>query len=283
MSPLRTRFLEDMQLHGYSAGTQDRYVQAVYRLAKYYLKSPDLVTEEDLRRYFLHLTLERRVARPTATIALCGIKFFFEHTLQRHWPSLDLMRPPKEKKLPVVLSRQEVQQILSCVRTPVYHVCLTTLYACGLRLNEGRCLQVPDIDSKRMLLRVRGKGNRDRHVPLPDKTLEQLRQLWRTHRSQWLFPARPRAGTAGPGPVRASVLQAAFHRARAQSGVRKAAHVHTLRHSYATHLLEAGVNLRVIQEILGHATPTTTAIYTHLTQQVRQAVATPINDLMRTL
>jgi len=283
MSPLRTRFLEDMQLHGFSAGTQDRYVEAVYRLAKYYRKSPDLVTEEDLRRYFLHLTLERRVARPTATIALCGIKFFFEHTLQRHWPSLDLMRPAKEKKLPVVLSRQEVQQILSCVRTPVYRVCLTTLYACGLRLNEGRCLQVPDIDSKRMLVRVRGKGNRDRHVPLPDKTLEELRQLWRTHRSQWLFPARPRAGSAGPGPVTASVLQAAFHRAREQSGVRKAAHVHTLRHSYATHLLEAGVNLRVIQEILGHATPTTTAIYTHLTQQVRQAVATPINDLMRTL
>jgi site-specific recombinase XerD len=272
-----------MQLHGFSAGTQDRYVEAVYRLAKYYRKSPDLVTEEDLRRYFLHLTLERRVARPTATIALCGIKFFFEHTLQRHWPSLDLMRPAKEKKLPVVLSRQEVQQILSCVRTPVYRVCLTTLYACGLRLNEGRCLQVPDIDSKRMLVRVRGKGNRDRHVPLPDKTLEELRQLWRTHRSQWLFPARPRAGSAGPGPVTASVLQAAFHRAREQSGVRKAAHVHTLRHSYATHLLEAGVNLRVIQEILGHATPTTTAIYTHLTQQVRQAVATPINDLMRTL
>jgi site-specific recombinase XerD len=273
-----------MQLHGYSPSTQDRYVEAVYRLAKYYRKSPHLVTEEELRRYFLHLSLEKKVARPTATIALCGIKFFFEHTVQRDWPSLHLMRPPKEKKLPVVLSRQEVQQILFCVRTPVYRVCLTTLYACGLRLNEGPCLQVPDVDSQRMLLHIRGKGNKDRYVPLPERSLDQLRQLWRTYRSQWLFPARPRAGLpADRGPVRASALQTAFERALQESGVRKAAHVHTLRHSYATHLLEAGVNLRLIQEILGHATPTTTAVYTHLTQQVREAVARPINELMRAL
>lgn len=283
MSPLRTRFVEDMQLHGFAPGTQHLYVGAVYRLAKHYLKSPDLLTEEELRRYFLHLTLEQKVARPTATIALCGIKFFFEHTLQRNWPSLDLMRPPKEKKLPVVLSRQEVQQILRCVRTPTYRVCLTTIYACGLRLSEGSGLRVPDVDSKRMLLHIHGKGNKDRYVPLPERSLQELRQLWRTHRSPWLFPARPRAGLATDRPVRASALQAAFHRAVQQSGVGKAAHVHTLRHSYATHLLEAGVNLRIIQEILGHATPTTTALYTHLTQQTRHAVAIPINELVRTL
>lgn len=284
MSPLRTRFMEDMQLHGYASTTQVCYADAVGTLARYCHKSPDRITEEELRRYFLHLTLEKRVARSTATIALCAVKFLFQNTLQRSWPSLKLLRPPRERKVPVVLSRQEVQQILSSVQVPVYRVCLTTIYACGLRLNEGRCLKVSDVDGARMLLHVHGKGSKDRYVPLPQKALEQLRELWRSHRSpQWLFPARPRLGLQGaefPEPISAGSLQEAFDRALTHSLVRKAAHIHTLRHSYATHLLEAGVNLRIIQNILGHATPATTAIYTHLTQQVRDAVAPSINELM---
>ena len=289
MSPLRTRFIEDMQLHGYSPKTQISYAAAIRRMAKYYRKSPDLMTEEDLRRYFLHLTLEKRVARGTATIALCALKFLFQNTLQRPWPSLKLLRPPREKKVPVVLSRQEVQQILSSVRTPICRICLTTIYACGLRLNEGRCLKVSDVDSARMVLHVHGKGSKDRYVPLPQKTLAQLRELWRSHHSpQWLFPALPRTGFQGVAPeegepVHATALQGAFERALQQSLVHKAAHIHTLRHSYATHLLEAGVNLRIIQSILGHSTPTTTAIYTHLTQQVRDSVNQPINELVNGL
>lgn len=289
MTPLRIRFLEDMQLHGYSPKTQSCYVGAVRALARHYHKSPDLVTEEELRRYFLHLTLKKKVARATATIALCGIKFFFQNTLQRQWTCFKLLRPPKSKTLPVVLSRQEVQTILGCVRTPIYRVCLTAIYSCGLRLNEGRCLQIADVDSHRMLLRVRGKGNKDRYVPLPDKTLAQLRQLWPSHRSPvWLFAAVTRHGFKHSvhndcGPVTRTALQRAFRLAVHQSGVRKAAHVHTLRHSFATHLLEAGVNLRIIQNILGHATPNTTALYTHLTQQVRQSVAAPLNELMNGL
>lgn len=289
MSPLRTRFIEDMQLHGYAAKTQARYIDAIRGLAKYYRKSPDQISEEELRRYFLHLTLEKKVARSTATIVLCAVKFLFQNTAQRPWPSLKLLRPLKEKKVPVILSRQEVQQILSSVRVPIYRVCLTTIYACGLRLNEGRCLRVCDVDSARMVLHVHGKGSKDRYVPLPQKTLEQLRQLWRSHHSkEWLFPALPRTGCQGVPPeegepIRASALQGAFDRALSQSLVRKAAHIHTLRHSYATHLLEAGVNLRVIQSILGHSTPATTALYTHLTQQVRESVNQPINELVNGL
>jgi site-specific recombinase XerD len=289
MTPLRTRFIEDMQLHGYSPKTQSCYVGAVRALARHYHKSPDLISEEELRRYFLHLTLEKKVARATATIALCGIKSFFQNTLQRNWPCFKLLRPRQEKKLPVVLSRQEVQKILPGVRTPMYRVCLTTIYACGLRLSEGLFLQVPDVDAQRMLLRIRGKGNKDRFVPLPQRTLEELRALWLTHHSPtWLFPAITRHGLRhsvqqDAGPVTRSTLQRAFRCALRQSGVRKRAHVHSLRHSMATHLLEAGVNLRVIQNILGHTTPTTTALYTHLTQQVRDSVKTPINELMNGL
>ena len=289
MTPLRTRFIEDMQLHGYSPKTQSCYVSAVCGLAKHYHKSPDLISEEELRRYFLFLTLEKKVARATATIALCGIKFFFQNTLQRNWTAFKLLRPRREKKLPVVLSREEVQKILPCVRTPIYRVCLTTIYSCGLRLSEGLFLQVPDIDSPRMLLHIHGKGSQDRYVPLPQRTLEQLRALWRTHHSPtWLFPAITRHGIEhsirhNVGPVTRSTLQRAFRCALQQSGVRKRAHVHSLRHSLATHLLEAGVNLRLIQSILGHTTPTTTALYTHLTQQVRESVKTPINELMNGL
>jgi integrase/recombinase XerD len=289
MSPLRTRFLQDMQLHGYSPKTQACYVGAVRALAKYFGQSPDLITEEQLRQYFLHLTLEKKVARTTATIALCAIKFFCQNTLQRNWTCFKLLRPPKSKKLPVVLSRQEVQQILGAVRTPIYRVCLTTIYSGALRLTEGRCLQIADLDTARMLLRVRGKGGTDRLVPLSHKTLLRLRQLWPSHRSPtWLFPAVTRHGFKHSvhhdcGPVTRTALQRAFRRALQQSGVRKAAHVHTLRHSMATHLLEAGVNLRVIQNMLGHATPNTTALYTHLTQQVRDSVLAPINDLMNGL
>src|SRR2546425_4546127 len=144
MTALRTRFIEDMQLHGYSPKTQSCYVGAVCGLAKHYHKSPDQISEEELRRYFLHLTLEKKVARATATIALCGIKFFFQNTLQRNWTALRLLRPPKEKKVPVVLSRQEVQQILACLRRPLYRVALSTIYACGLRLREGSTLKVAD-------------------------------------------------------------------------------------------------------------------------------------------
>lgn len=289
MTALRIRFVQDMQLHGFSPKTQACYVGAVRGLAKFYNKSPDLVTEEELRSYFLHLTLERKVARATATIALCGIKFFFQNTVRREWTSLKLLRPPRSKKLPVVLSREEVKAILGQVQKPIYRVCLTTIYACGLRLTEGLTLKVSAVDGGRGLLHVHGKGSKDRYVPLSAPTLQQLRQLWPSHRSPvWLFPAVTRHGLEHSvqhdcGPITRTTLQKAFRCALHQSGVTKAAHVHTLRHSFATHLLEAGVNLRVIQVILGHATPTTTAVYTHLTEQVRQSVAVPLRDLMNGL
>jgi integrase/recombinase XerD len=180
MTPLRQRMIEDLQLRGFSARTQECYVAAVRQLAAHYHTRPDRLSEEDLRRYFLYLANEKKVARATATIALCGIKFFYEQTLQRTWTTLRFVRPPREKKLPVVLSRDEVRRILAELRIPVYRACLTTIYACGLRLLEGAQLQVPDVDSGRMVLHIHGKGKQDRYVPLADPTLAVL-QIGRAH------------------------------------------------------------------------------------------------------
>ena len=289
MSPLQQRMLEDMQLRGLSARTQEAYARAVWQLAQHYHRSPAQLSDEDLRQYFLYLANEKKIARPTATIALCGIKFFYEQTLKQHWPTLRFVRPAREWKLPVVLSREEVRRILREVRIPVYRACLKTIYSCGLRLLEGTRLQVPDVDSARMLLHIHGKSKKDRYVPLPESTLALLRAFWRTHRSPlWLFPAPTRHGLAHSlkhdgGPVTRSSLQSAFRRAVQRAGIAKRAHVHTLRHSYATHLLEAGVNLRLIQDNLGHRSPRTTAIYTHLTREVRATLTEPLNQLMRDL
>lgn len=286
MTPLRQRMIEDMKLRGYSARTQEAYVAAVRQLAEHYRKSPEQLTEEELRQYFLYLKDGKKLARNSITIALCGIKLLFEQTLQRQWGLFAIIRPPREKKLPVVLAREEVRRILAGVRIPVYRVCLTTIYACGLRLMEGARLQVPDIDSARLQLHIHGKGCRDRYVPMPEKLLPLLREHWRTHRSPcWLFPAPTRRGLQhalahAAGPVTRSSLQSAFRRAVRPSGCHKRAHVHTLRHSYATHLLEAGVNLRLIQAYLGHGSARTTQLYTHLTREVREAAQDPINRLL---
>jgi site-specific recombinase XerD len=287
-TPLRQHLIEDLQLHGMAAKPQDLYVRAVRQLAEHYHKSPDQISEEELRQYFLYLKNDKHVASSTYTIALCGLKFFYEHTLQRQWATLDLVRPVPEQKLPVVLSTTEVCRILDCLRQPRYQVCLSTIYACGLRLQEGVHLQVQDIDGERRLIHVRnGKGGKDRYVPLPDHSLEQLRQYWRTHQhALWLFPALPPAGaplSTATGPLSVRGVQRAFQAALHASGIQKPATVHTLRHSYATHLLEAGVNLRVIQTYLGHRSPQTTALYTHLTRPTEQLATEAINRVMAAL
>jgi integrase/recombinase XerD len=288
MTHLRKRMIEDMQLRGLSERTQAAYVHAVSQLAKHYNKSPDQITEEELRQYFLHLKNVKRASCSTYTVALCGIRFFFQNTIHREWPTLELVRPRQEKKLPVVLSVAEVVRVLGCLRREHYRVCLSTVYSCGLRLQEAVQLQVAQIDSSRMFIHVRkGKGAKDRFVPLPERTLEMMRQYWSGHRHPvWLFPARTRAAGALPtatAPMAASGVHRAFRAALQESGIQKPASVHTLRNSYATHLLEAGVNLRLIQAYLGHSSPTTTAIYTHLTREGQDSAVEAINRMTEAL
>ena len=283
MTPLRQRMLEDMQLRGLAPKTQESYLRAVRQLTEYVGKPPDQVNEAELRDYFLYLKNEKKASRSACTIALCGIKFFFEQTLQRDWKTFDLIRPGKSDKLPVVLSVNEVHRLLSHLKHPAYRVCLSVIYGCGLRLQEGVGLQVSNVDSDRMCLHIQqGKGRKDRYVPLPQSVLPLLRAYWLTHRhSTWLFPAKTTTGvrqTMSPTGV-----QRAFKSALQESGINKTASVHTLRHSWATHLLEAGVNLRLIQIWLGHRSLKTTAIYTHLTRPAEEMATRAINQVMADL
>jgi integrase/recombinase XerD len=288
MSELRQRMIECLQLRGLSERTQEAYVRAVRQLAEHFHKSPDLISEEELRHYFLHLKNVKKLSRPSTTIALCGIKFFFEQILNRDLSTLNLIRPPREKKLPVILSRDEVRKILRLVRLHSYRTCLSTIYSCGLRLQEGTHLQVADIDSSRMMIHIRcGKGAKDRYVPLPLRTLELLRQYWVTHRNPILiFPAPGRHHgdlSLSTRPMPKSSLQKVFRAALKESRIHKLASVHTLRHSWATHLLEEGINLRLIQNYLGHSSPATTSLYTHLTLRAEQLTSQVINRLFSDL
>jgi site-specific recombinase XerD len=285
MTQLSDRMIADMQLRGFAPKTQEAYLRAVRQLAQHFHKPPDQITEDDLRDYFLYLKNEKGAARNTVTQALCGIKFFFQHTLGREWKTFDLVRPGRANTLPVVLSVQEVRRVLGCLRHFHYRVCLSTIYACGLRLREGVRLQVPQIDGERRLLHIqKGKGGKDRYVPLPERSLDMLRQYWAMHRNPvWLFPTtRSPSGSLSQAtrPMSDSSVQRAFRAAVQESGIQKPATVHTLRHSYATHLLESGVNLRLIQIYLGHRSLRSTTIYTHLTRKGEDQVAQILDRLV---
>ena len=285
---LRERMREDLKLAGYSERTQEAYIRAVRQLAQHYHKCPDQLEDDHIRDYFLHLKEERKFARGSMSVAFSGIRFFFTKTCPRELPSLTLIRVPHEKTIPVVLTQSDVREVLSCVRLFRYRAVLTTIYSCGLRLQEGTHLQITDLDSERSIIHVhRGKGAKDRYVPLPQATLFLLREFWKTHRNPvWVFPAPGRGGTAMPTaqrPMPISSVQMAFKQALRDSKVKKPAHVHTLRHSFATHLLEERVQLQVIQMCLGHADIRNTTIYTHLSTDVRKTAHDAINRVMNQL
>jgi site-specific recombinase XerD len=274
--------IDTMQLRGLSRRTQQSYLSAVHHLARHYGISPDLLSEEQLRQYFLFLIVDRQLAPNTTNVALNAITFFYIYTLRRPWPLRDLVRPPLPQKLPVVLTPQEIWRIIEQVRRSDYSVCLSVIAACGLRLLEGVDLQVSQIDSARMQLIIRGgKGNKDRAVPLPARTLTLLRAHWPRHRNPvWLFPATPPQGQHhATAAMDESSLQKAFLKAREAAGVTKDATIHSLRHSWATHLVEHGVSIRVVQLWMGHASPTTTALYTHLTKQVEHCATKALDEL----
>jgi site-specific recombinase XerD len=282
---LYQKHLRELKLQGKSKKTIDSYSRAIRRVAAYFDRCPHDLTVDELKLYFSDLVDTHSWS--TVKLDRCGLQFFFKYVLDVQWKWVDIVKPPRIKSLPDILTIAEVQRVMSQFKKIWYKACLFAIYSMGLRLSEGVNLQVSSIDSKRYLVHIRGgKGRKDRFVPLPEITLKILRLYWTTHRNPvLLFPNV----NGGPGRVKHSKkpmdiggVQGALKAALRDSGIHKRISVHSLRHSYATHLVEAGVNLRNIQEYLGHASPATTAIYTHLSRPTHVNASNLIGEIMNT-
>jgi site-specific recombinase XerD len=285
-SKLRKKMIEDLQLRGYADRTQTSYTRSVRQLENYWHLPAEEISEQQVRDYFLYCRNDVGWSAATLRIAYSGIKFFYTVALPQNWETLRLLKMKRLSAPPTVLSIDEVRLILRTARTPQMRAFLTTVYSCGLRLAEALALEVSDIDSERMVLRIRkGKGGKDRDVPLPHSTLQLLRQYWTTHRNpRLLFPALGRGcrqGRTAAHPMGQGSVQAALQRILKElPKIKKHATTHTLRHSYATHLIEAGVNIRLVQQYLGHASLVNTMIYLHVTDPGNDDAAGRINRLM---
>jgi integrase/recombinase XerD len=276
MSALRKRMLEDMRVRNYSPRTQEMYVHRVARFAAHFGRSPDLLTPEDIRTYLVHLRDVEQVSWSAFNQAVSALRFFYKVTLGRADVVAEIPYPRTSKKLPTVLSREEVIRLLSAVRHPKHRAVVATLYATGLRLSEALSLKVSDIDAERMVITVRqGKGRKDRTVMLSPRLLKLIRRYARREQpGEWLFPGRQREQR-----LHETAIQRALAVARREAGISKRATAHTLRHSFATHLLEAGTDLRLIQTLLGHRSVKTTSIYTHVSAQRLHSTPSPFDRL----
>jgi integrase/recombinase XerD len=275
ISPLRRRMIEDMTVRNFAPKTQHDYIRAVTNLTRFLGRSPDTAIAEDLRRFQLHLT-ESGVRAPTINFTVTALRFFFTVTLDRADAIKHLTFVAEPRKIPVVLSPEEVARFLEAVPGVKYKAAFSAAYGAGLRVSEVAALKVSDIDSERMLLRIeQGKGHKDRYAMLSPVLLELLRDWWRIARPKvWLFPGRDPLQ-----PMSTRQLNRACHAAADMAEITKRVSPHTLRHSFATHLLEQNTDIRVIQVLLGHAKVDTTALYTHIATNTIRAVTSPLERL----
>jgi integrase/recombinase XerD len=280
MTPLRQRMIEDMRLRNLSARTQETYVEQTAKFAKYFNKSPELLGLEHIRAYQVYLVEEKKVSWSTFNLAVCSIRFLYRVTLGKDWVIKHIPFQRKEKKLPVVLSLQEVAQFFDSITSLKHKVILMTAYSAGLRTSEVAALKVGDIDSKRMLIHVRkGKGHKDRYVMLSDNLLILLREYWKKVRPyDWLFP-----GSSLDQPISIDSVQRVCKKAAIASGLKKNVTLRALRHSFATHLLESGTDIRTIQRLLGHNSLSTTAIYTHVSAKTIRSTRSPLDLLQSSI
>jgi site-specific recombinase XerD len=277
---LRQRMLEDMRIRDFSESIQYTYLDHVTRLAKYFGKSPRLLGPEHIRQYMVYLAEEKRASVHTRRMATCSLRFFYRVTVGRYWMIESIPYAQRLKKLPVILSVKELKQFFDCLHNIKHRAMILSAYAAGLRLSEITHLKITDIDSQRMVIRVRqGKGRKDRYVMLSEDLLDTLRAYYRVERPRgdWLFPGRE-----PDAPFTNHTLRYAFNKARARSGIAKKFSIHTLRHCFATHLLEAGTDIRTIQLLLGHRCLSTTQIYTHVSKENVCATKSPLDLLKKT-
>jgi len=276
MSTLREQMLADMQLKGLTPKTQKIYLREVRNYAKYFDKSPEELGEKELREYLLHLLNERKLAKGTYRFYYQALKFLYKNTLKREDFVEKIRCPQGKKKLPVVLDLTEVKTLLSVMENLKHRAILMITYSAGLRISETARLKVTDIDSKRMMVRVQqGKGGKDRYTILSKTALECLRQYWRQyHPKDWLFEGQ----TEGTHVCHSSIYQI-FVEAKERAGITKPVSPHTLRHSFATHLIEAGTSLHHVQLLLGHRSPTTTTVYLHVSKMNLAQVSSPLDSI----
>lgn len=276
MGKLRTRMIEDMQMRNFSPHTQRAYVHAVARFAKFHRRPPDQLGPEEVRTYLVYLVQQRRVSWALYNQVLCALRFFFHTTLSRDRLLNGIPCPKGHKRLPVILSAAEVRRFFEAITNLKHRAMFMTAYATGLRVSELVGLRVEDIDSPRMLIRVRqGKGRKDRYVMLSDRLLQVLREYWKARRpTTWLFP-----GKQANQPITAGVVNVLCGQIAKRAGLSKHITVHMLRHSFATHLLDHGTDLRTIQALLGHRSIKTTALYTHVSQAKIQSTPSPLDLL----
>jgi len=276
MSTLREQMLADLQLKGLTPKTQKIYLREVSNYAKYFNKSPEELGEKELREYLLYLLNERKLAKGTYRFYYQGLKFLYKHTLKREEVVEKIRCPRGKKKLPVVLDLSEVKTLLSVMENLKHRAILTITYSAGLRISETARLKVSDVDSKRMMVRVQqGKGCKDRYTILSQTALECLRQYWRLYRpKEWLFEGL-KEGTH----ICISSIRQIFLEAKERAGITKPASPHTLRHSFATHLIEAGTSLYHVQLLLGHRSPTTTTVYLHVSKMNLAQVTSPLDSI----
>lgn len=276
MSEMRRRMEEELNLRGCSPRTRKTYVTWVRRFAEYYHRSPDRLGKKEVRAFLVYLLEERRLSRSSVIQALCAIKFFYVQVLQRPFELEDLTIPKKKRTLPLVLSEPEVRRLLEAAETLRDQALMMTLYSSGLRLSELVNLHVNDIDSAKMQIRVRqGKGLKDRNVILSQRLLEVLRRYFRQYRPEtWLF-----YGQSPQQRLSERVVQKTVQRLSQKAGLRPGVSCHTLRHSFATHLLERGTELPYIQELLGHRSIRSTLLYTRVTPRALKQVTSPLDRL----
>ena len=280
MTALRKRMLEELQRRNYSPTTIRAYLHAVETFARYFGKSPDKLDQEHLRQYQLHLLHDRKFTVGTIVSTIAALRFFFVRVLRRPYREIDLVYPKRPERLPTVLSQEEVGQLIASASNLLDYAMLTTLYATGVRRTELIRLKTEDIDSQRMIVHIRqGKGNRDRDVPLTPKLLETLREYWRWMKPKtYLFPGMV-DGWRADKPLTPKCVWTAVRDAAKRAGIKKRVSPHTLRHSWATHLLENGTDIRTIQLLLGHAELEATTVYLHLSRRHLQAVVNPLETL----
>jgi integrase/recombinase XerD len=274
MGKLYDQMKVDLELRNLSPRTRSCYLTWVRGFALHFHRSPEEMGEQEIREYLHYLIQEKKASQSGVSQAYSALKFFYETTLKRDWNGYRIPRVQKGKKLPVVLSQQEIQAIFTATRNLKHRAVLMTIYSAGLRISEVVHLKVADLDSQRMVIRVeQGKGQKDRYTLLAQRTLDILRDYWKEYRPQgWLFPGKP-----DTEPLSVSAVQRVFEKALLRAGIKKPASVHTLRHSFATHLLEDGTDLYHIQRLLGHSTPKTTTIYLHLSRKDLGSVTSPLD------